>query len=472
MDTGSKRRKGAAAAIADLQPGMSLMVAGFGAVTNWPSTLLRAVARHGAGDLTVIANTVGYTSYSPQILAEHGLVSRFIGSFGGSAYRKTPLQSLIMAGDVEFDLVPQGTLAERIRAAGAGIEAFYTPTGVDSVVDTPDKEVREINGRRCLLETALRADYAIAAATRVDELGNCVFRGTTKNFAPAMLAAARTGIVEAAEIVPAGGLGPEEIDVAGIFVDSVVQEEIPATEIGQLARTAGRDLVAASGDAARRGLPRDLMALRVALLIRDESYVNLGIGLPQLVGRWLQDLGSTARLHAENGILGYRALDSIDEWDADLFDAGGLPIAALPGAATFNSSDAFVMARGGHLDAVVLGAFEVAGNGDLANWMVPGAFVGGVGGAMDLIAGGAPVTALMEHTTRDGGSRLKHACSLPLTATGCVRRIVTNLALIDVAPEGFVLREVAPGVSVEEVLAATEAPLAVPAPPPEMDLSP
>lgn len=459
----------AAEAVAGMQPGMRLMVAGFGSVTSWPSSLLRAIAQHGAGDLTVIANTVGYSQYSPQAL--DGLVSTFIASFGGSAYRETALQSQIMAGTIDFELVPQGTLAERIRAGGAGIEAFYTPTGAGTVVDTPDKESREINGRRCLLETAMRADYTIAKARRVDELGNCQFAGTTKNFAPTMLSAARVGIVEALEVVPAGTLDPDQIDVPGIFVDAVVRSEIPVEEIEGLARTSGRDVVGAADDAERLGLPRDLMALRAALLIKDLRYVNLGIGLPQLIGRWLVDLSAPARLHAENGVLGYRALASLDEWDPDLFDAGGLPIALIDGSATFDSAEAFAMARGGHLDAVVLGGLEVAENGDLANWTVPGAFVGGVGGAMDLIASGAPITVLMEHTTRKGGSRLLRNCTLPLTAPGCVGRIVTNLALIDVTDAGFVLREVAPGVTPEQVVAATDAPLAVPDDVTEMNLA-
>ena len=465
----SKLVGSAAEAVAGLEPGMRLMVAGFGAVTSWPSSLLRAIAEHGAGDLTVIANTVGYTQYSPQAL--EGLVAKFMGSFGGSAYRETALQSQIMAGEIEFELVPQGTLAERIRAGGAGIEAFYTPTGVGTVVDTADKESREIGGRRCLLETALRADYAIAKARRVDELGNCQFAGTTKNFAPAMLSAARVGIVEAREIVPAGSIDPDQVDVPGIFVDTVVRSEIPMEEIEARARTAGRDVVGAAGDADRVGLPRDLMALRAALMIRDLGHLNLGIGLPQLIGRWLQDLDAPTRLHAENGVSGYRALASLEEWDPDLFDAGGLPIALIDGSATFDSAQAFAIARGGHLDAVVLGAFEVAENGDLANWTVPGAFIGGVGGALDLIASGAPIIVLMEHTTRDGRSRLRRACTLPLTARGCVGRIVTNLAVVEVTNEGFVLREVAPGVTAEQVVAATEAPLLVPPDLAEMDLS-
>jgi len=466
---GSKVVGSAAEAVAGMQPGARLMVAGFGAVTSWPSSLLRAIADQGTGDLTVIANTVGYTQYSPQVL--DGLITKFIASFGGSAYRETPLQSGIMAGTIDFELVPQGTLAERIRAGGAGIEAFYTPTGVGTVVDTPEKESREINGRRCLLETAMRADYAIAKAQRVDELGNCQFAGTTKNFAPTMLSAARRAIVEAQEIVPAGSIDPDQIDVPGIFVNAVVKTEIPEEEIEARARTSGRDVVGAASDADRLGLPRDLMALRAALLIKDLRYVNLGIGLPQLIGRWLQDLNAPARMHAENGVLGYRALSSLDEWNPNIFDAGGQPIILIDGSSTFDSAEAFAMARGGHLDAVVLGGLEVAENGDLANWSVPGAFVGGVGGAMDLIASGAPITVLMEHTTRDGASRLRRACTLPLTAPHCVGQIVTNLALIEVTDAGFVLREVAPGVTAEQVVAATEAPLIVPDNVVEMDLS-
>jgi 3-oxoacid CoA-transferase subunit B len=198
--------------------------------------------------------------------------------------------------------------------------------------------------------------------------------------------------------------------------------------------------------------------------------VNLGIGLPTLVANFVPD-GVTIILHAENGILGYGAiLDDDSRFDQDLINAGGQPVTLNPGACFFDSVMSFAMVRGGHLDVTVLGGLQVSARGDLANWAVAGRKGGGIGGAMDLAAGARRVIVAMEHTTRDGEARILERCTYPLTAERCVDLVVTNLAVIQVTPEGLLLKEVAPGVSVEDVRAATEARLIVPDDVPEMDL--
>jgi 3-oxoacid CoA-transferase subunit B len=198
--------------------------------------------------------------------------------------------------------------------------------------------------------------------------------------------------------------------------------------------------------------------------------VNLGIGLPTLVANFVPD-GVTIILHAENGILGYGAiLDDDSRFDQDLINAGGQPVTLNPGACFFDSVMSFAMVRGGHLDVTVLGGLQVSARGDLANWAVAGRKGGGIGGAMDLAAGARRVIVAMEHTTRDGEPRILERCTYPLTAERCVDLVVTNLAVIQVTPEGLLLKEVAPGVSVEDVRAATEARLIVPDDVPEMDL--
>ena len=465
----SKVVESAREAVAAVQPGAAVMVGGFAPMAAWPSTLLRALAEHGAGGLTIIANAVGYGPYSPQVLAERGLVTRFIGSFGGHTGIATAMEQQILAGEVAYEIVPQGTLVERIRAAGAGIAGFYTPTGVGTVIQSPDKEVREFGGRPHLFERALPADAALLRADVADAAGNCRFDGTTRNFQPAMASAAATVIVQAERLVAAGELDPEEVHLPGIFVDAVVRAEIPRAEIVAEELARGRDpLKDAARGAVVRGIPRDLMALRVARMIADYRYVNLGVGAPTLVGRHLQEIGAQAALHAQNGILGFRGLEDVEGWNPSYFDASSLPIAPLPGAALFDSVAAFAMARGGHLDAVVLGAYEVSRRGDLANWSRPGVGAGRIGGAMDLLAGGGEVIALLEHTTRDGRPRIVEECSLPLTGRRCVSTIVTNLALIGVTADGLVLREIAPGVSPAEVAAATGCPIAIPDDPPPM----
>jgi 3-oxoacid CoA-transferase len=441
------------------------MVGGFAVIHGWPNTLLGALAEHGAGELTVIANTLGFGTHSPQVLAERRLVSKFVGSFAGFVGRPTPSEQQILAGEMACELVPQGTLVERIRAGGSGIPAFFTPTGIGTVADTPDKERREFAGRPHLLEHALRADVALLRAQLADTAGNAVFAGTQRNFQVAMATAADHVIVETERIVPVGELAPDAIHVPGIFVDAVVAEEVPRAEVMAEVFALGRDPTRGGGGsaAALPGLSRELIALRVARLLAERAYryVNLGIGLPTLVGAWLDQVGSHAQLQAENGLLGYVSATDLDGWDPNYYNAGGQPVSPVAGSATFDSALAFTMARGGHLDAIVLGAFQVSARGDLANWKLPGVGAGGIGGAMDLIAGGSPVITLMEHTTRDGEPRIVEQCTYPLTGLACVSTIVTNLALIDVTPDGLVLREVAPGVTPQYVQTHTEPPLSI-----------
>jgi len=435
-----------AEAIADLAEGARIAISGFGPWAGIPASLLAAVRERGTRGLTLVGNTLGSGSNE---LINNDQVAHVMVSFTTRAGTRSPAEDRIASGTMTYEIIPQGTLVERMRAGGAGLAAIYTPTGVDTPV-ADGKELRYFDGRPYLLETAIRVDYAFITGYRADTLGNVEFKGSNHHFGPSFAKAATVTIVEVDEIVEPGEIPPERIGLAGIFVHRVVQKtrrppfskperrpaDVPRQYLGKTAWT------------------RSQMAERAAGLLPEHAYVNLGLGIPTLISNFIA--GRDIILHGENGILGYGEALSDDATESETFNAGGQFVAPQPGISFFDSVTAFEMVRSGRVQVVALGAYQVDADGSVANWSTPGMIGGGVGGAMDMVAGGGTVMILLEHRDSRDHAKLVQRCTYPLTGSRCVDIVVTDIAVL-VRHDGiFVLEDIAPGFTPEEVIGLTE----------------
>ena len=432
--------KQAAALVKD---GNTIMAGGFGMTGN-PVTLLHALAETNTRNLTYIGNNIGEPNLGGGRLLLNRQIKKVIGSFLTS---NPDAVKAAQDGELKVELLPQGSLAEAIRAGGAGIGGFYSPSSVGTPLESPEKK-REIDGREYSFVPALRADVAFIRAWQADAAGNLVYRMTEQNFNRAMASAANIVVAEVEELLPLGALAPNSIHTSGIYIDYLVYAPLQIQALGSSASV--------EGPSRKVDPARLLIAQRALAELQPGDVVNLGVGMPTLIAEFIT-LEHDIRLHTENGMLGVGPSPPQGGAMDYPVNASKTPVTALPGSSYFDSAESFAMIRGGHVDVAVMGALQVDEHANLANWSVPGRPLLGVGGAMDLASGAQRLIITMQHTDRNDASKIVPDCTLPLTARSAVSVVITELAVFAYPGGKLTLIELMPEATLDDVRNATVA---------------